>query len=130
MSTQEQRCRLDKWLWAARFYKTRAIAADAVSGGHVRVNGARVKPARNINIGDEIEVHKPPYTFVINVKTLSQRRGSAAVASELYEEQAESIAKREAIRAQSRQQAMFNPRPQRRPDKRERRRLMQMRDKG
>lgn len=130
MSNQEQRYRLDKWLWAARFYKTRSLAADAVSGGHVRVNGARVKPARNVNIGDEIEVHKPPYTFIVDVTALSERRGSAAMATQLYEEQPQSVARREELKNQSRQQALLNPRPQRRPDKRERRRLMNMRDKG
>lgn len=130
MNDEQQRFRLDKWLWAARFYKTRSLAAEAVNGGHVRVNGARVKPARSVNIGDAIEIHKPPYTFSIEVRGLSAKRGSAAVASALYEEDPQSIARREAVRSQSRQQAILNPRPQGRPDKRQRRRLMRMRDKS
>jgi ribosome-associated heat shock protein Hsp15 len=131
MANEDQKgVRVDKWLWAARFYKTRSLAAEAVNGGHVRINGARVKPSRAVAVGDEMEVHKPPYTFVLVVKGLSGRRGSAAIASKLYEEHADSIAKREQVRVQSRQQAALNPRPRGRPDKRERRRLMQMRDKN
>lgn len=129
MGTEDKRYRLDKWLWAARFYKTRSLAAEAVNGGHVRINGARVKPARAVAIDDEIEVHKPPYTFVVKVTGLADRRGSATMAQQLYDEDPQSIAKREEVRAQSGQQAILNPHPQRRPDKRERRRLMKMRDK-
>ena len=69
--------RIDKWLWAARFYKTRALAAKAVSGGHVHVEGVRVKPSREIKVGDMVEVKKSPYVFKVTVLDLSAQRGSA-----------------------------------------------------
>ena len=91
--TEQQR--IDKWLWCARFYKTRSLAADAIKNGRVSVNGQRAKPARNVQINDQVSVEKPPYTQFVTVLGTAQQRLSAPKASELYEESAESVAARE-----------------------------------
>jgi ribosome-associated heat shock protein Hsp15 len=92
--------RLDKWLWAARFFKTRALAADAVGGGKVAVNGDRAKPSRVVRIGDELNIRRSFYEWGVIVKEVSRLRGPAMQAQVLYEETAESIRKREAAIAQ------------------------------
>jgi len=86
----EDRTRIDKWLWAARFYKTRSIAAEAVDSGKVLVSGARVKPARVLKLGDELEIRTPGAVYVVHIKALSAKRGPAAQAATLYEETTES----------------------------------------
>lgn len=91
----EVRIRVDKWLWAARFYKTRGLAADAVEGGKVQVNGERVKPAKQIRTGDALVVRNGPYTWDIAVVALSQHRGPASEAAKLYRESDESRRARE-----------------------------------
>ena len=116
--------RIDKWLWAARFFKTRSIAAHAVSGGKVQLNGARVKPARAVKVGDSMEVHKSGMIWQIEVLTLSGRRGPASVAQTLYRESDESIRKREAVSEQFRLAVASTPRPQGKPDKKSRRQLL------
>ena len=93
--------RLDKWLWAARFYKTRSLAAEAIAAGHVSVNGERAKPAKVLREGDGVEIRRPPYVHAIVVKALSERRGPAAEAQRLYEETADSRARREQVSAES-----------------------------
>jgi ribosome-associated heat shock protein Hsp15 len=100
MTESEDRTRVDKWLWAARFYKTRALAAEAIAGGKVQVNGERVKRARPLQIGDEVRIRQGPYEHRILVRQLSNQRGPAARAVELYEETAESRAAREAMALQ------------------------------
>lgn len=92
--------RLDKWLWAARFFKTRSLATEAVAGGKVEVNGERAKPAKAINPGDEIRVRLAPYEHVLIVRQLAERRGPAAAAHALYEETAASREARERLAAQ------------------------------
>jgi ribosome-associated heat shock protein Hsp15 len=87
--------RIDKWLWAARFFKTRGAATEAVLGGHVHVNGERVKPAKEIRPGDVVEISIRDLRWTIMVKDLAERRGPAAVAAKLYEEPPESRAARE-----------------------------------
>ncbi len=87
--------RIDKWLWAARFYKTRTAATDAVLGGHVRVNGVRVKPAKEVAVSDTVEFKVGQVGRTVVVMGLAGRRGSAAVAAMLYSETPESIANRE-----------------------------------
>jgi ribosome-associated heat shock protein Hsp15 len=94
------RVRLDKWLWAARFYKTRALAAEAVEGGKVQVNGDRPKRARPLQAGDEIRVRLGPYEHVVTVRGLSDRRGPASQAAALYEETEASRSAREALAVQ------------------------------
>jgi len=93
----EHRVRLDKWLWAARFYKTRALAADAIDGGKVDVNASRAKRAKLVQVGDEVRLRQSPFEHVLLVRGVSERRGPASVAATLYEETAESRAKREAL---------------------------------
>ena len=115
--------RIDKWLWAARFFKTRSLAAQAVGGGKVQLNGARVKPARALKSGDELEIHKSGFEYQVRVVVLSERRGPAKLAQTLYEESEESINKREALREQHRLATASTPHPQRKPDKKARRQL-------
>ncbi len=118
--------RIDKWLWAARFFKTRSLAAQAVGGGKVQLNGARVKPARTLKPGDELEIHKSGFEYRIRVVSLAERRGPAKVAQTLYEEAEDSIRKREALREQHRLAAVSTPHPQRKPDKKARRKLREL----
>ncbi|MEP6491040.1 MAG: RNA-binding S4 domain-containing protein [bacterium] len=80
------RVRLDKWLWAARFFKTRSLATDAIAGGKVEVNGDRAKPAKAVKPGDEVRLRLGPYEHIVIVRDLSDRRGPASVAQTLYEE--------------------------------------------
>jgi ribosome-associated heat shock protein Hsp15 len=117
------RVRLDKWLWAARFFKTRSLAAEAIAGGKVQVNGDRAKRARPVQPGDEIRVRLGPYEHHIVVRALSVRRGPASTAAELYEERADSIAAREALALQLKSlHAAFAP-EKGRPTKRDRREI-------
>jgi ribosome-associated heat shock protein Hsp15 len=94
--------RVDKWLWAARFFKTRSLATDAVAGGKVEVNGERAKPAKLVKSGDEIRLRLPPYEHILIVRELGERRGPASVAQTLYEETAASRDARERLSAQLR----------------------------
>lgn len=87
--------RLDKWLWAARFFKTRSLSAESVSGGKVHLNDQRVKPARAISMGDTLTIHRGYDEYVIVVQGLAEKRGSAKIAHTLYEETAESVYRRE-----------------------------------
>lgn len=92
--------RLDRWLWAARLFKTRALAARAIAAGKVQVNGARAKAAKAVQAGDRVRVRKAPYEFQLVVRGLSARRGPASAAATLYEETAESRTARDALAAQ------------------------------
>ena len=98
----DPKVRLDKWLWAARFFKTRSAATDAVHGGKVDVNGEGAKPARPVQAGDTIRVRLAPYEHTVVVTGLAERRGSAAVAASLYQETEGSRAARERLREQLR----------------------------
>lgn len=93
-SEETSRVRLDKWLWAARFYKTRGLAVDAIEGGRIEVNGERSKRSKLVNVADKIRIRMGPYEHVVTVKGLSERRGPASVATKLYEEDPESIKQR------------------------------------
>lgn len=126
-TTAARGVRLDKWLWAARFYKTRALATTAVGAGHVHVNGVRPKPSRLVQIGDVIELRKGAYRFTLTVRSLAQRRGPAPEARALYTEHEESIRAREALAAERRLHADAGPAPERRPDKRSRRHIIRFR---
>ncbi len=117
--------RLDKWLWAARFFKTRALAQAAVTGGKVHLNGQRAKPSRNVRIGDSIDISRGHFRYEIKVDAVSGRRGPAREAAKLYTETEESVEKRTAIAEDLalRRRAAPIP-PASRPDKRSRRRII------
>ncbi|AKH87815.1 ribosome-associated heat shock protein Hsp15 [Edwardsiella tarda] len=116
--------RLDKWLWAARFYKTRAVAREMIDGGKVHYNGVRGKPSRNVEVGAEIRLRQGNDDRTIIVLALSTQRGGAEQAQRLYQETAQSIAKREALAQARKLNALSMPHPDRRPDKKERRNLL------
>ena len=121
--------RIDKWLWAARFYKTRSLAAESVQGGKIEVNGERVKPAKTVQPGDEVRVRLGPYEHIVVVRATSERRGPAAVAATLYEETAASRAAREKLSEQLRiAPAGFVYEDKGRPTKRDRRDIDRFRD--
>lgn len=115
--------RLDRWLWAARFFKTRALAQQAIAGGHVHVNGQRSKAARPVHPGDRVEITRGDERMEVEVRALSVRRGPAPQAQKLYAETASSVATREAARQLRRDLAGSRP-PATRPDKRARRRII------
>lgn len=119
----EEKVRIDKWLWAARFFKTRSLAAKAVSGGHVHLNGSRVKAARPVQEGDSLVIRRGELEFTVIVQGLSGKRGPATVARTLYEETQDSIQAREASREERRLIHASAARPQGRPDKRDRRKI-------
>jgi len=119
--------RIDKWLWAARFYKTRSAATDAVLGGRVHVNGTRVKPAKDLHPGDEIELTIGPNHRVVEVLALSDKRGPAAVAATLYRETPESVEARERAAAERRLARPLGADLGLRPTKLDRRRLEALR---
>jgi ribosome-associated heat shock protein Hsp15 len=123
------RVRLDKWLWAARFYKTRAIAVEAIGGGKVLCNGERPKPAREMQVGDEVRLRLGPYEHVVKVLTLNPRRGPAKVASLMYEETAESLAARARLAEQHKLASAFNPQASWTDSKRDRREVRRVRRK-
>jgi ribosome-associated heat shock protein Hsp15 len=123
--------RLDKWLWAARFYKTRTLASEEIGKGRVAVNGQDAKPARDIKVGDSVVMRQGPVTRSIVIRGLSQQRGPAPVAQQLYEETPESVRLREAAAEQRR----LNNEPAAsiehgRPTKRDRRSMDKAKDKS
>lgn len=117
------RTRLDKWLWAARFYKHRTAATDAVDGGKVKLNGLAVKPAREVKPGDRIEITIAEDVRVVIVRAIADRRGPASVAQTLYEETPDSLARREAARETRKLAATPGADLHGRPTKRDRRRI-------
>jgi ribosome-associated heat shock protein Hsp15 len=121
MSGGECALRVDKWLWAARFFKTRGLAAEAIAAGRVSVNGERAKPAKAVKPGDALAIRRPPYEHLVTVLGVSERRGPAAEAQKLYEETAESRARREAVAVELK--AMPPPVFKGRPSKKDRRTL-------
>ena len=127
--TEAGKVRVDKWLWAARFFKTRALAVEAIGGGKILVNGERPKPAKTLQVGDEVRVRLGPYEHVVKVLGISERRGPASVAATLYEETADSRAIRERLAEQHRMApAAFVYEEKGRPTKRDRRELDRLRD--
>ena len=125
----ESSVRLDKWLWAARFFKTRSVARDAVSGGKVHLNGNRAKPGRTISAGDELRIQRGEEEYLITVVEASMRRGPAVVARTLYEESDESRSKREALAEQRKLAHQQHFTRERRPDKRQRRNIVRFKNK-
>jgi len=124
MTDSDIRVRIDKWLWAARFYKTRSLSADAVEGGKVQANGERVKPAKVLKTGDTLSIRNGPYSWEITVLALSDRRGSAAEALKLYSESDQSRREREEKSALLKTQRESNPFPGGRPTKKARRQII------
>jgi len=120
-SADTRSMRLDKWLWAARFFKTRALATAAISGGKVHVNGDRVKPARRIAPGESLTIQKGPYRFSVSVAGLSNQRRPVEEARALYTESEDSVAARHSLRDERRLQGHGARQVERRPDKRTRR---------
>ena len=118
--------RLDKWLWYARFYKTRSLATAAITGGKVHLNGERVKPARAVRPGDRIALMLEGVVAEFEVRGIPQRRGPAPEARTHYDETPESASRRAQLREQQRLAQLSRPRPDTRPDKRDRRRLMRL----
>lgn len=130
MTAENGKLRLDKWLWAARFFKTRSLAADAVNGGKVHINGNRTKPAHEVNVGDEMRIRKGPYEFIVVVTGLSTRRGPAQAAARLYEETPASREARARLSEQHRLANLSRPRGEGRPNKRQRRQIIRFTGKG
>ena len=121
--------RIDKWLWAARFFKTRALAVEAIGGGKILVHGERVKPAKVVQAGDQVSVRLGPYEHIVTVRGVSERRGPASVAATLYEETSESLAARQKLAEQLRMApAAFVFEEKGRPTKKDRRDIERLRD--
>ena len=127
---QAEKIRVDKWLWAARFFKTRAVASKAVDGGKVHVNGQRVKSSRPIQVGDRLHITRGQIEVVVDILGLSDQRGPAKLAQALYEETPESISQRQ---LKSQQRKLLNasmPRSQGKPDKHQRREIRKVSGKS
>ena len=122
--------RLDKWLWAARFYKTRSLAADAVETGKVEVNGERAKRAKQLQVGDLLRIRLGPYHHIVTVRALSEKRGPAPVAATLYEESAEGRRAREAMQLQVKAAQSAPGYERGRPTKKDRRDIEKLRRRG
>ncbi len=130
MPDSPARVRLDKWLWAARFYKTRALAVDAIDAGKIEVNGERSKRAKLVQAGDRIRIRIGPYEHIVTVHDVSERRGSAPVAAKLYEEDAESIKQREVMAAHVKAMNANTGYESGRPTKKDRRDIAKIRGRG
>jgi ribosome-associated heat shock protein Hsp15 len=122
--------RLDKWLWAARFYKTRALAVAAIDGGKIEVNDERSKRAKLVTAGDRIRIRMGPYEHIITVKDVSERRGPAPVAAKLYEEDAGSKKQREVMAAHVKAMNAGTGYDSGRPTKKDRRDIERIRGRG
>lgn len=122
-----ERVRIDRWLWAARFFKTRSASTDAVLGGHVQVGGERVKPAKEVRVGDRLDIRRGDVHWTVVVTGIADRRGSASVAAALYEETAESLAARERERQERRLARPLGADLGARPTKQDRRRIEALR---
>jgi ribosome-associated heat shock protein Hsp15 len=119
--------RMDKWLWAARFFKTRSLAAKACELGRVQSNKQPVKPAREVRVGDVLQIRTEHGDFEVEILLLSEVRGPASVAQTLYRETESSCALRFQVAEQRREGMLFTPAPQGRPSKRDRRKIIQFR---
>lgn len=121
--------RIDKWLWAARFYKTRSLAQQMVEGGKVHVDGQRVKASKPVRVGQVIVLRQGEVQREVEVLALAEKRGSAPQAALLYQETQDSIARREQVSAERRAAILSAPHPDHRPDKKARRDLRRFRDR-
>jgi len=121
---EENSQRLDKWLWAARFYKTRGLAVEAINGGKVHLNNHRAKPSRTVKQDDVLTISKPPYEHVINVLGVAKQRRPASEAQLLYAETENSLAKREKLKLELKDQPLGFRHDKGRPNKRDRRHII------
>src|SRR4030088_3169693 len=126
-SGDEIRVRLDKWLWAARFYKTRSLAAEAVEKGKVEVNGERAKRAKLLQAGDSLTIRLGPYQHIVTVRAVSEKRGPASVAVKLYEESAEGRKARESMQIKGKAAQSVPGFERGRPSKKDRREIERLR---
>lgn len=122
--TSSESQRLDKWLWAARFYKTRSLAVEAINGGKVHLNKQRAKPSRTVRVKDTLTISKPPYEFEIIVAGLNLQRRPATEAQQLYQETPASQKKREELREQIKNEPLGFRQQKGRPSKRDRRHII------
>jgi ribosome-associated heat shock protein Hsp15 len=122
--------RIDKWLWAARFFKTRALASRSCDLGRIQSNGIAAKPSREVHVGDRLHIVNEGGVFEVDVKGLNAMRGPAAVAQALYEETTESREARQRLAVQKKALDLISPLPEGRPTKRDRRRIIQFRGRG
>ncbi|AWK40108.1 ribosome-associated heat shock protein Hsp15 [Photorhabdus laumondii subsp. laumondii] len=127
-SDSDQAVRLDKWLWAARFYKTRAIAREMIDGGKVHYNGQRSKPSKLVELGAEIKLRQGNDERIVEVLVLSNHRRGAPEAQQLYQETEASMTNREKMAIARKMNALTMPHPDRRPDKKERRTLIKFKN--
>ncbi|NDK99645.1 ribosome-associated heat shock protein Hsp15 [Photorhabdus bodei] len=127
-SDSDQAVRLDKWLWAARFYKTRAIAREMIDGGKVHYNGQRSKPSKLVELGAAIKLRQGNDERIVEVLALSNHRRGAPEAQQLYQETEASITNREKMAIARKMNALTMPHPDRRPDKKERRTLIKFKN--
>lgn len=124
LSDYDKQVRLDKWLWAARFFKTRSIAREMIDGGKVDYNGVRAKPSRIVEIGSKVRLLRGGIRMEVEVTQISDVRGPAPVAQQLYRETNESIISREKQLSQLKMNALLAPHPDTKPNKKERRALL------
>jgi ribosome-associated heat shock protein Hsp15 len=128
---EQERLRIDRWLWCARFFKTRSVAAEAVRGGHVRLNGQRVKPSHAVKIGDALTVElRDEIERDVCIAAIPARRGPAPEAATTYVETPESIERRRLAAEQRKLRPVFAPPTSGRPDKRTRRLMLRVRQRG
>lgn len=127
MNESRRRLRIDKWLWAARFYKTRGLAKRAIEAGHVECDGERIKPAKEISVGQQLAIRRGDVRMEVRVEGLSEQRRGATEAQQLYTETEESIARREQVAAERRLVRARREGPATRPTKRDRRALDRLR---
>jgi len=125
----EESIRIDKWLWAARFYKTRALATEAVTGGKVHLNGQRIKPSKAVSAGDVLEINKGGVEFVVDVLDVAEKRRSAPLAQTMYAETEDSIEKREKVREMQRLASQGVHHGDRKPSKKQRSQIIRFKRK-
>jgi ribosome-associated heat shock protein Hsp15 len=128
--TQPESLRLDKWLWAARFFKTRQLAVEAINGGKVHLNGQRTKPGKEVHAGSRLEIHKGSLEWDITVTGISKQRRPASEAALLYEENEQSKERRKQLVEERRKLQAAVPREKGRPTKRDRRQIRRFTDKN
>ena len=126
LPSNEAKVRIDRWLWAARFFKTRSLAKAAIEGGKVHVDGQRVKPAKEVRPGQTLEIRRGDTVFVVIIEKVSEKRGSALVAQTLYIETASSREQRETVTARRRMERAGLTIPKVRPSKKQRRALLKL----